>query len=499
MVTTSTAAPRALILDCDGVLADTELHGHLVAFNQVFEEFGLPVRWSVADYLEKVRIGGGKERMASLLTPEFVAAARLPADAAGQQAAVAAWHRRKTEIYLDLVARGAVPPRPGVARLVGEALAAGWLVAVASTSAEASVRATLERAVGERTARHRVEVFAGDVVPRKKPAPDIYLLALRSLGVPAERAVVVEDSRNGLLAAVGAGLTCLVTVNEITVDEDFSEAAMVVSSLGDSGPDAERAVLLANHSPAPPPGDLITLADLAGLLPGNAGTGGTSMSEADFADVEAVVHTIAAVAVANEKYFGDLDSVVGDGDFGYSMARGFELVLEGWDGFDRTDIGTFIKKVAVVITSRIGGTSGPIWGTAFLRAGATASAAGVVTTVDGAQIVAMLRASIAGIKTRGKSDLGDKTLLDALEPAVDVLEEQIKLRAPAAAVLRAAAVTARDRADATTQMIAKRGRASYTGERSIGTLDAGAVAVAVMFEALADEWAKRPASAWPTD
>jgi dihydroxyacetone kinase-like protein len=388
-----------------------------------------------------------------------------------------------------------------VARLVGEALAAGWLVAVASTSAAPSVRATLARAVGAQTARE-VTVFAGDVVPRKKPAPDIYLLALRTLGVPAERAIVVEDSRNGLLAAVGAGLTCLVTVNEFTAGEDFSEAAMVVSSLGDPGPDGEAAVLLANHSRAPAPGDLITLADLAGLLPGTEGPGTegterreTSMAEADFADVEAVVHTIATVAVANEKYFGDLDAVVGDGDFGYSMARGFELVLSGWDDFDRTDIGTFLKKVAVVITSRIGGTSGPIWGTAFLRAGSTASAAGVVSTLDGAQIVAMLRASIAGIKARGKSDLGDKTLLDALEPAVDVIEENIKAGHSAAATLRAAAVTARERAEATTQMIAKRGRASYTGERSIGTLDAGAVAVAVMFEALADEWAKRPASA----
>jgi dihydroxyacetone kinase phosphoprotein-dependent L subunit len=490
-----TTVPKAVILDCDGVLADTEVHGHLMAFNQVFQEFGLPVRWSVEEYREKVRIGGGKERLASLLTPEFVAAAGLPADAEGQRAAVAAWHRRKTEIYTDLVARGAVPPRPGVARLVGEALAAGWLVAVASTSAEPSVRATLARAVGEPTATDRVAVFAGDVVPRKKPAPDIYLLALRSLGVPAERAIVVEDSRNGLLAAIGAGLTCLVTVNELTADEDFTEAAMVVTSLGDSGSDGEAAVLLANHSQAAAPGDLITLGDLDGLLSGTdpaPATEGARMSEADFADVETVVKTIAAVAVDNERYFGDLDAVVGDGDFGYSMARGFELVLSGWDGFDRTDIGTFLKKIAVVITSRIGGTSGPIWGTAFLRAGATA---GAVTTLDGAQVVAMLRAAIAGIKARGKSDLGDKTLLDALEPAVDVIEEQVKAGQPTAAVLRAAAGTARERAEATRQMIAKRGRAAYTGERSIGTLDAGAIAVAVMFEALAEDWAKRPASA----
>jgi dihydroxyacetone kinase phosphoprotein-dependent L subunit len=469
-------ADRALVLDCDGVLADTERYGHLVAFNQTFAEFGLPVRWSVADYQEKVRIGGGKERMVSLLTPEFVAAAGLPADAAGQQDAVAAWHRRKTAIYAELVAAGAVPPRPGIARIVAEALAAGWQVAVASTSAEPSVRVTLERAVGAGSAR-AVKVFAGDIVPRKKPAPDIYRLALDSLGVPADRVVVVEDSRNGLLAASGAGLTCMITVNDFTAAEDFSEAALVVSSLGEPG--GQRTMVLANRSRATP-GAWITLADLTSL--------GAPMPAADLGDVEAVVHTIATVAVDNEKYFGDLDAVVGDGDFGYSMARGFELVLQGWDDFDRTDIGTFLKKIAVVITSRIGGTSGPIWGTAFLRAGTTAGSADRLEPV---QVIAMLRASIEGIKARGKSDVGDKTLLDALVPAVGALEEQISAGHDTAVTLRAAAATARERAEATRSMQAMRGRASYTGERSIGTLDAGAIAVALMFEALADEWPKR--------
>src|ERR1700735_5920689 len=99
------------------------------------------------------------------------------------------------------------------------------------------------------------------------------------------------------------------------------------------------------------------------------------MPAATFRDVAAGVLTIAQTAVANEKYFGDLDAVVGDGDFGYSMARGFELVLQDWDSFDRADIGTFLKKIAVVITSRIGGTSGPLWGTAFLRAGGKAGPA----------------------------------------------------------------------------------------------------------------------------
>ncbi len=475
---TGPAVP-ALIFDCDGVLADTERYGHLPAFNQMFAEFGLPVRWSVSEYKDKLRIGGGKERLASLLTPEFVAAASLPADAGGQQDAIAAWHRRKTAIYAELVASGAVPPRPGIDRVVAGALAAGWPVAVASTSAEPSVRATLERAVGAEHAR-AVSVFAGDIVPHKKPAPDIYLLVLDSLALPADRAVVVEDSRNGLLAATGAGLTCMITVNDYTADEDFSEAALVVSSLGDPG--GEATVVLANRSRATP-GAWITLADLTRLLPQ-----GAPMPTADLSDVEVVVRTIATVAVDNEKYFGDLDAVVGDGDFGYSMARGFELVLSGWDDFDRTDIGTFLKKVAVVITSRIGGTSGPIWGTAFLRAGATA---GAVDRLEPAQVIAMLRASIEGIKARGKSDVGDKTLLDALVPAVDTLEERVTAGDDAAAALRAAATVARERAEATRPMQAMRGRASYTGERSIGTLDAGAVAVAVMFEALADQWGER--------
>jgi phosphoenolpyruvate---glycerone phosphotransferase subunit DhaL len=146
------------------------------------------------------------------------------------------------------------------------------------------------------------------------------------------------------------------------------------------------------------------------------------------------------VSVDNEKYFGDLDAVVGDGDFGYSMARGFELVLRDWDSFDRADIGTFLKKVALVITSRIGGTSGPIWGTAFLRAGA---AAGTATDLEPAQIVAMLRAAIGGIKARGQSDVGDKTLLDALEPAVDVIEVRVGEGHDTGTTVRAAASTPR--------------------------------------------------------
>jgi dihydroxyacetone kinase phosphoprotein-dependent L subunit len=202
-------------------------------------------------------------------------------------------------------------------------------------------------------------------------------------------------------------------------------------------------------------------------------------------DVEWVVRVMAETVVANEAYFGDLDAVVGDGDFGYSMARGFEIVLSGWNEFDRTDISTFLKKVAVTITSRIGGTSGPIWGTGFLRAATTAAGE---NTLDADRIVAMLRAAVEGIKARGGAELGDKTLLDALIPATDAIEERAKAGSPAAETLRAAAVSARSAAEATRPMLAKKGRAAYTGERSIGSLDAGAVAVAVLLEALAEQY-----------
>lgn len=253
---------RALVFDCDGVLADTERFGHLPAFNQMFAEFGLPVRWSEEEYGRRLKIGGGKERMRSLLTPEFVAAANLPTDIDEQRDLVGRWHKRKTEIYTEMVAAGKLPSRPGVARLVGEAAEAGWRLAVASTSAELSVKAVLEHVVGPAAAAGFL-VFAGDVVPHKKPAPDIYLLALEHLRLPASDAVVIEDSGNGLDAARAAGITCLVTVNEYTRDDDFDAAALVVSSLGDPG--GERTQVLANASGVPV-GDWVSMETVEALV-----------------------------------------------------------------------------------------------------------------------------------------------------------------------------------------------------------------------------------------
>lgn len=252
----------AIIFDCDGVLADTERFGHLPAFNQVFAEFGLPVRWSEEDYAAKLKVGGGKERMATLFTPEFVAEAGLPHDAEGQRETLARWHRRKTEIYTGLVASGALPARPGIARLAREASDAGVILAVASTSAEPAVAAVLEHSVGSELAG-AFRVFAGDIVPRKKPAPDIYHLALLELGVPREVAVVIEDSENGLRAALSAGLRTIVTVSSYTADEDFDGAALVVSSLGDPG--GEESTVISAPAGVRPVGH-VRLADVLALL-----------------------------------------------------------------------------------------------------------------------------------------------------------------------------------------------------------------------------------------
>jgi dihydroxyacetone kinase phosphoprotein-dependent L subunit len=209
------------------------------------------------------------------------------------------------------------------------------------------------------------------------------------------------------------------------------------------------------------------------------------MSDSALRSAEALVRTIAQTAVDNEAYFSDLDAVVGDGDFGYSLARGFSKLLDGFDELEYDDVAGLLKKTALVLTSRIGGTSGPIWGTAFLRAGGALNGKDAPT---GADAVAALRAAIEGIKQRGNADVGDKTLLDALVPATDRLEAELTGGAEPAAAVAAAATTARESAEATKGMLAKRGRASYSGERSIESVDAGAMGVAVIFEAVSRAW-----------
>ena len=216
------------------------------------------------------------------------------------------------------------------------------------------------------------------------------------------------------------------------------------------------------------------------------------MTESSLDDLDLVLKTMARTIVDNAVYFAELDAVVGDGDFGYSLRNGFEVVDSDYDTFDHANAGAVLKKIGLVISGKVGGVSGPIWGTAFLRA---AAVAGDRTELTGEDVIAMLRAAITGIMARGGASLGEKTLLDALVPATDSLESAISDPAMqgdhgVAAIQRAADV-AIQAAEDTKPMLAMRGRAAYTGDRSIGSVDAGATAIGVILQAIASAWREK--------
>ena len=200
---------------------------------------------------------------------------------------------------------------------------------------------------------------------------------------------------------------------------------------------------------------------------------------------ELIVRTIADTAIHNERYFADLDGVVGDGDFGTSLANGFTKVLDEWDSLNRSTPGSVLKSVSMVIASRVGGVSGAIWGTAFLRA---AMVAGDKAELSPADVTAMLESAIEGMKKRGQADLGDKTLLDAFVPATLEFGRTLREGGSALMALKNASKVAREKTEEIKPWLAKRGRAAYTGDRSRGTYDAGSVAVAVIAESVAAAW-----------
>jgi HAD superfamily hydrolase (TIGR01509 family) len=219
---------KALIFDCDGVLADTERDGHRVAFTKAFLAKGYAIEWGVELYGELLAVSGGKERMR-----HYFDGCGWPSDVVDKDALVKELHKLKTDLFLQIVESGELPPRPGVARLVDEAVAANITLAVCSTSHERAVNLVAEKLLGSERKAHFSAILAGDVVSKKKPDPEIYNLASQRLGLEPSECVVVEDSRNGLLAAKGAGMHCVVTTNGYTNDEDFTEADLVVSELGD--------------------------------------------------------------------------------------------------------------------------------------------------------------------------------------------------------------------------------------------------------------------------
>jgi HAD superfamily hydrolase (TIGR01509 family) len=220
---------EALIFDVDGTLADTERDGHRLAFNRAFAEAGLDWEWTEEVYGELLAVTGGKERIRHYVKnylPDF----KEPADFDEQ---VVALHAAKTRFYTDMMQRAEIPFRPGVMRLLGEARDAGLRLAIATTTTPANVTALLGSS-GVPGMESWFEVIgAGDVVPKKKPAPDIYDYVLNKMNLTPDACVAFEDSENGILSSRGAGLRTVVTINEYTRDHNFDGALIVLDSLGE--------------------------------------------------------------------------------------------------------------------------------------------------------------------------------------------------------------------------------------------------------------------------
>ena len=227
--------PEALLFDCDGVLVDTEAEGHRVAFNEAFARKGLPHEWGLEQYGELLEVGGGKERMNAYFTANENTEPWLSMkDPEARKAFLKELHELKTDIFNELIETGRLPVRPGVSRLINEAIDAGVKVAVCSTSNERAVSNIVRVMLGERIASH-MRVFAGDMVPKKKPAPDIYLMAAKEYGVDPARCVVIEDSRIGLAAGKAAGMRVIVTESYYTKGEDFTIADAIFDCIGEAG------------------------------------------------------------------------------------------------------------------------------------------------------------------------------------------------------------------------------------------------------------------------
>jgi len=218
---------KAIFFDQDGVIIDTERDGHRVSFNMTFKEFGFTDEWSVDYYHELLQIAGGKERMKHhLQTKGF--SKPLPPEQVDEL--IKAMHKRKTALFVELIETGKLPLRPGIHRFMTEAMDAGLMIGVCTTSNEQAAKVVTEKILSD--IKFDI-VLAGDVVSKKKPDPEIYNLALSKTGLKADEVIVVEDSRNGVLAGKASGARVVVTTNYYTEKEDVGSGDIIVTCLGD--------------------------------------------------------------------------------------------------------------------------------------------------------------------------------------------------------------------------------------------------------------------------
>ncbi|MCK5639539.1 MAG: HAD family hydrolase [Gammaproteobacteria bacterium] len=221
----------ALLFDVDGTLADTERDGHRVAFNRAFAEANLDWDWSEDLYGKLLAVTGGKERIRYYLD-NFNMEFQRPE---GLDDFIAGLHAAKTRQYTEMLSQGIIPLRPGVKRLIEEARSAGLRLAVVTTTTPANVQALLEHALHPEAMSWFEVIAAGDIVPAKKPAPDIYVWAMEQMNLSPEQCIAFEDSHNGIRSSLGADLTTIISVNGYTRDENFDGAALVVDHWGEPG------------------------------------------------------------------------------------------------------------------------------------------------------------------------------------------------------------------------------------------------------------------------